>query len=131
MRLTALIFLTLASCKILTGGSSCTESLKKDLVENWKYDSIKDSYWGNPNFFTKLDTNYRSCLYGRDTAYISKLFGKHYSYTKITGGGGVMEYKNFTNNPSEPGAVFYFQFDPKLHCNMIAYILIDAGTPVQ
>ena len=51
----------------------------------WKYDSLKQHHIDNPKspFFLAMqlkDNKYKKCIESKDTAFVIRLFGKHYRY---------------------------------------------------
>ena len=55
----------------------CEKQLIKEIEKNWYYNSNGDYYDVDKKFLNDLDSGYFNCIYGKDTAYISKLFGEH------------------------------------------------------
>ena len=62
----------------------CKGKLINDLQLNWQYNSSEQHYTSNNSFMKRLDSLYKSCLLGKDTSFISKTFGCHYSISKKT-----------------------------------------------
>lgn len=108
----------------------CVKNLKEDLEKNWHYDGAKNFYEGNNKFLEKLDTTYKDCIHGKDTAYIAKLFGEHYVFKKQAGGKAILQYGTKTDLGEKSVATFYFQLDEKLRCTWIYYMVIDKRDPV-
>lgn len=79
-----LLFYSFISCNTFFGEfdspkKHCNaKALRKDIQQNWKYDSEKKYYMTNDSFISKLNSVYYDCLYGADTSTIIKYFGKNF-----------------------------------------------------
>ena len=112
-----LIFISalIICCKPIEGQNSsknsCELNLKQELIKHWSYDSDYKGYIFNEKFLLDLDSLYKDCLHGKDTSYISNLFGEHYK----SGKGGGKFYMNFPLKPNSAGkgGTFYFIFNEK------------------
>jgi hypothetical protein len=63
---------------------SCNQ-FKDTIKKIWQFDSVENhyKYFSDLGFFDELDrtgNKYRACMEGKDTSYITKLFGNHYRY---------------------------------------------------
>ena len=116
-----ILFLLYVSCS-----NPCIKNLKQDLAKNWKYDSDKRAYIVNHKFLNELDTNYRACLYGKDTTYITKLFGPYYRIDKGGNGMIMLKYGIKSDYAKYAVASFFFELDEKFRCRKINYWLYES-----
>lgn len=121
------------SCKFIAGESSamntCENKLKSELQTKWKYDSEKKRYFGDLKFLSQLDSSYHECLIGKDTSYISKLFGQHYSI-RSSGKSYRMDFPMIPCDDMKCGS-FFFQLNQDYKVEKNYFLLIDRGSPMQ
>ena len=130
MKLIISILLALIGSKSIEGQNSCENKLKKELTKNWKYDSVKKRYFANHKFLNQLDSVYKDCLHGKDTTYISNLFGQHYLIRPV-GKNFQMEYNMFPCDDPICG-FFYFVLDEKYKVTIDYSIEIDGrANPIE
>ena len=59
--------------------NECDKNLKDAISKNWTYDSQQKFYKTSLEFTKQIDSVYKGCIIGKDSAYISKLFGSDYT----------------------------------------------------
>ena len=59
--------------------SECDRNLKDALLKNWTYDSQQKFYKTSLEFAKQIDSVYKDCIIGKDSDYISRLFGSDYT----------------------------------------------------
>ena len=87
MKYFVIILLSIFGCKTSNSPGrkylrDACEELEAKMDSVWKYDLIQELYVGNDSFLNEMTLNvnkYRDCLESKDTSYIVKLFGKHFS----------------------------------------------------
>lgn len=120
-------------CKLMEGqnpsSKCCEEKLKEGVNENWKYDSNQQKYISNSKFLAGFDSLYKNCLYGKDTSYIGKVLGTHYTI-RPRGKEFILQFP--TNLCSaESCGLFYFTLNEKYQFLRNDFILIDKGNPME
>lgn len=92
------ITIQLISILILSGchtQRNLTEmNLKEEVQKNWAYNNEQKFYKASYAFTDRLDSAYQDFLIGKDTSYISKMFGSHYSYEQTYEGWLVKQFPN-------------------------------------
>lgn len=78
------VFTVIISFLILNGCNTqrnlIERNLKEDVQKNWTYNNELKYNSTNRAFTNKLDSVYKDLLIGKDTSYISGMFGSHYIY---------------------------------------------------
>ena len=88
--------------------SECDRNLVDAISKNWTYDSQQKFYKTSLEFTKQVDSVYKDCIIGKDSAYISKLFGSNYTVQATEQPGLVRTY---------PITMQYIVFHP---CDMSA-----------
>ena len=110
------------------GCKTCEKNIRHELTNKWNYDSSKKEYVSDMKFLTQLDSTYKECLYTKDTTYISKLFGTHYSLGK-KGDKFMMQFTLVNFSQTEYG-VLDFLLSDKYKVEAIYFVGITGGGSV-
>ena len=65
--------------------NKCEKHLHNEIIKNWVYHSEGNYYVADKKFLNDLDSGVYSCIFGKDTSYVSNLFGKYYSIQVVIG----------------------------------------------
>lgn len=88
MRLISAILLIIISCLQIGCKTilNCKTNLEKETSDstNWYYDSVKNHYISNFTFLKHIKDSYKNCLIGKDTIFVSNIFGKNYQFSDST-----------------------------------------------
>ena len=125
MKLLFSIVVFLLSCRFVVGQNPCEINIKQELSKTWKYDDNKKAYFADSKFLSEIDSAYKDCLYGKDTAYISKLFGQHYSIIQ-NGKYLRIEFPLIPYSDKRFG-FFYFSLNEKYQVIKNYFKIIDKG----
>lgn len=66
--------------------SNCSINFKKEAADssNWYYNFFENHYFANVDFLNRIYNNYNTCLVGKDSTFISSIFGLNYQFTDST-----------------------------------------------
>lgn len=70
----------------------CKKNLKNTLAKEWTYDNKQRVYSTNISFLKGIDSTYKDCLIGKDTSFISKMFGTDYLVVETMQNGLRLEF---------------------------------------
>ncbi len=80
MKYFSVLFLIIVSCRTTSLNSNFQLKFEENVRSNWSAPTIARKYnFASDSLIIFLNTKYRNCIIGKDSAYIHKLFGTRYT----------------------------------------------------